>query len=66
MKIHINGEVRELKERTTLDDLVRSLDLGGQKVAVELNSTVVGRGDGGDSVLKEDHRREIVHFVGGG
>lgn len=42
------------------------LDLPAARIAVELNRAVVRRNDWGTTVLQDDDRIEIVHFVGGG
>jgi len=42
------------------------LDLPAQRVAVELNRNVVRRNDWSSTMLQDDDRLEIVHFVGGG
>lgn len=66
MIIQLNGEKRELAERSTVEDLVRELSLTPQRVAIELNREVVRRNDWPDTILNEGDRVEIVHFVGGG
>lgn len=66
MRIQINGEPRELEEGISLPDLVASLNLKAEQVAIELNQKVVRRAQWGSTVLHADDRIEIVHFVGGG
>ena len=65
MKVFVNGEPREVTE-TTLAGLVTELDLPVARIAVELNRDVVRRSDWDSTMLKDDDRIEIVHFVGGG
>jgi len=65
MKVFVNGEPREVTE-TTLAGLVTELDLPVARIAVELNRDVVRRSDWGSTMLKDEDRIEIVHFVGGG
>jgi len=66
LHIQLNGENHELAEPCTLEDLVRELSLTPQRVAIELNRSVV-RGDQWiQTILNEGDRVEIVHFVGGG
>jgi len=65
MKVFVNGEPREVTE-TTLAGLVTELDLPVARIAVELNRDVVRRSDWSSTMLKDEDRIEIVHFVGGG
>lgn len=65
MKVFVNGELREVNE-TTLAGLVTELDLPVARIAIELNREVVRRIDWGSTMLKDEDRIEIVHFVGGG
>ena len=65
MKVFVNGEPREVNE-TTLVGLVTELDLPVARIAIELNREVVRRSEWGSTMLKDEDRIEIVHFVGGG
>ena len=66
MRVQVNGEGRELRDRATLNDLVCDLSLAPARIAVELNHQVVRRDKWSETILSEDDRIEIVHFVGGG
>ena len=66
MKVFINGEARELFGTPSLAELITELDLPAARVAVELNREVVRRNDWSSTMLHENDRIEIVHFVGGG
>ncbi len=66
MQIVLNGETRTLEPGTTLAALVVSLDLGGRRMAVEVNEEVIPRSEYADHVLGDGDRVEIVHAVGGG
>jgi thiamine biosynthesis protein ThiS len=65
MKVFVNGELREV-EISTLAELITELDLPVARIAIELNRDVVRRSDWGSTMLKDEDRIEIVHFVGGG
>ena len=65
MKVFVNGELREL-EISTLAELITALDLPVARIAIELNRDVVRRSDWDSTMLKDEDRIEIVHFVGGG
>lgn len=66
MKIHVNGEPREFSTQLSLSNLIEQLELPPQRIAVELNREVVRRANWDTTLLQEDDRVEIVHFVGGG
>jgi thiamine biosynthesis protein ThiS len=66
LRIQINGEPREIGEHTSLPELVATLKLKAEQVAIELNQKVVRRAQWGSTVLHADDKVEIVHFVGGG
>lgn len=66
MKVFVNGESRELSGTPSLAELITQLDLPAARIAVEVNREVVRRNDWSGTMLNEDDRVEIVHFVGGG
>ena len=66
MKVYVNGESRELSGTPSLADLITQLDLPATRIAIELNREVVRRNEWSSTMLSEDDRIEIVHFVGGG
>jgi thiamine biosynthesis protein ThiS len=66
LHIQINGEPREVEPNTSLPQLVASLNLKAEQVAIELNQEVVRRSEWASTVLQADDKIEIVHFVGGG
>ena len=66
MRVYVNGESREVAGTPSLADLITQLDLPAARIAVELNRDVVRRGEWGTTVLHDEDRIEIVHFVGGG
>jgi len=69
MQLVLNGQAREFPELTpgaNLQDLVTSLGLKGDRVAIEHNGNIVPRADWPGASLGEGDRLEVVHFVGGG
>jgi thiamine biosynthesis protein ThiS len=66
MKIELNGEEKKLPEAMTLMELVSFLELVPERLAIELNRSVVRKGDWPATELSDGDRVEIVHFVGGG
>ncbi len=66
LRIRINDEPREVEENITLPELLASLSLKAEQIAIEINHKVVRRAQWESTTLQEDDRVEIVHFVGGG
>jgi len=66
MKVFVNGEAKDLDEALSLAALVARLELPAARIAIELNREVVRRSDWSSTMLKDEDRIEIVHFVGGG
>jgi thiamine biosynthesis protein ThiS len=66
VQIQINGEPREIAEGATLFEVVDSLGMKSDRVAVERNLQIVPRSEWDSLVLTPGDKLEIVHFVGGG
>lgn len=66
MRIQVNGDTMELRDGTSLADLVEQLGLGGKRIAAEVNLEIVPRSEHGTLQLAEGDRVEIVHAIGGG
>lgn len=66
MRIRLNGEDREVPEGCTVAELIESLGLVLDRVAVEHNLEVVRRARFGEVRLREGDQVELVTFVGGG
>jgi thiamine biosynthesis protein ThiS len=66
MRIHINGESRDVSAAITLGALLEQLGMKSERVAIELNRNLVPRQEWASTNLAEQDRLEIVHFVGGG
>lgn len=66
IKILLNGETREVAKEISLDQLLDFFFLPKQRVAIEINNSVVRRADWPETVIREGDKIEVVHFVGGG
>ena len=66
MKIMLNGEETEIKEGSTVFDLLAGVKLKPELVVVELNLNILKREELPGTMLKAGDQVEIVHFVGGG
>ena len=66
IKIILNGKSRSLQKLTSVHDLMRSLKLSIDKVAIELNREIINKKKIKNLYLKDKDKIEIVHFIGGG
>jgi thiamine biosynthesis protein ThiS len=66
VQVIVNDEPRDVRDGTTIADLVTTLGLGARRVAVEVNRSVVPRTQYSAWRLGAGDRVEIIHFVGGG
>lgn len=66
MTIVVNGNQTDIRESSTISDLITQLGLKAERVAVELNKKIVRRGEWDATTISEGDRLEVVHFVGGG
>jgi len=66
MQIEVNSVKKELLLDTTLQELLTQLNIVPERVAVELNLTIINRNQFDQVLLKEGDRLEIINFVGGG
>ena len=63
--ITINGKEYELSGKT-VTEVLEALGYGGQRVAVELNESIVPRAEYDNTVVYSGDHLEVVRFVGGG
>lgn len=66
MQIKVNGEMRELAEGATLQELIRSLGLESKVMAAAVNMQIVKQDAWNSAVLHEGDTVELLDFVGGG
>jgi sulfur carrier protein len=66
MKIKLNGEIKELPDGATIEELLTSLSIKAQGIAVEVNREIVPKRLFGVTPLKDGDAVEIVRMVGGG
>jgi thiamine biosynthesis protein ThiS len=66
MNITINGEKKEIPTKVNLSELLENLSLPSERIAIELNKTVVRKKDWENIQINDADKIEIVHFVGGG
>lgn len=66
MKIQLNGEQTEITGGRSVSDLIDSLGLRPERLAVEVNGRIIRRANWTSTTLAEGDKVEVVHFVGGG
>ena len=66
MRLTVNGDLIELPAPATLATLAARLELGGQRVAFEVNGTIVPRSQRDAHALRDGDKVEVVTAIGGG
>jgi len=66
MQVQVNGVPRTLADGMTVAGLLRELDIRPDRVAVELNLTILDRSEFDRQNLNDGDRVEIISFIGGG
>lgn len=66
MLVKVNGSEINLNEKQTVREFLDSKDIKPETVAVELNRTILPRGEWNNTDLKENDAIEILSFVSGG
>lgn len=66
MQIVLNGEAADIEDGVTISDLLNSLGVEGQRLAVEVNQEVIPRAEHISFILSAQDTVEIIHAVGGG
>ena len=66
LEIELNGAAHALPAHASLHDLVESLGLAGQKLALAVNRQVVPRERWRDTPLQTRDRVDVVRAIGGG
>lgn len=66
MHIILNGDSREVADKSSLSQLVDQLQLSGKRLAIEVNQEIIPRSEHDTCMLKDGDQVEIVHAIGGG
>ena len=66
IQIAVNGEKCEIPAGLSVRQMLIHLGLDPQRLAVELNRSIVGRSQWDTTLVEPDAAVEIVEFVGGG
>lgn len=66
VEILLNGECKFCDKETSIADLLNELELDIEKIAIERNLEIVMPQDFAKTILVDNDKIEIVHFIGGG
>ncbi len=66
MRVTVNSQPRDLPEGTTVEALLRELQLDNRPCATEVNRTLVPKRSHATHALKDGDVVELVTLVGGG
>ena len=66
MKVILNGDPADIRDNSTVARLLEDLQIGRDRVAVEVGLEIVSKAQYDNHVLQDGDKIEIVQFVGGG
>jgi len=66
IEITVNGDAHQINPGVRVTDLIKHLELAQERLAIELNHSILPRAKWAETELRSGDRLEIVHFVGGG
>jgi len=65
-KIQLNGKKVKIQRDLSIKDLIKKYRLKENKIAIELNGTILPKDHYKNKKVKNDDKIEIVQFIGGG
>ena len=65
-KIQLNGKKVKIQRNLSIKDLIKKYKLKENKIAIELNGTILPKDHYKDKKVKNNDKIEIVQFIGGG
>ncbi|MCK5649570.1 MAG: sulfur carrier protein ThiS [Gammaproteobacteria bacterium] len=66
MKIFVNGELKQVADNCSVQELLAEMEIVGQRLAVEVNEEIVSKSRHAEYSFSEGDKIEIVHAIGGG
>ena len=66
IEIFVNGEQKQVAAGQSVATLLEALNIGLDRVAVELDKSIVRKRNWRETMVPRGSRIEIVEFVGGG
>ena len=65
-KIQLNGKKLKVPTNSSIKDLLKKHRLNEEKIAIELNGTILPKQQYKKRKIKNNDKIEIVQFIGGG
>ena len=65
-KIQLNGKQLKIRMNLSIKDLLKKHRLNQEKIAIELNGTILPKQQYRKRKIKNNDKIEIVQFIGGG
>tara|TARA_B100000965_G_C19525010_1_gene728368 strand:+ start:998 stop:1201 length:204 start_codon:yes stop_codon:yes gene_type:complete len=65
-KIQLNGRNLKIEQKLSIKQLLGRYKLDENKIAIELNGSILSKAMFKKTFLKNKDKIEIVHFIGGG
>jgi len=65
-KIQLNGKYLKIRMNLSIKDLLKKHRLNQEKIAIELNGTILPKQKYKKTKIKNNDKIEIVQFIGGG
>ena len=65
-KIQLNGDLYEINNGTSLNELLNKLKIQKNKVAIEVNGEIIEKNKYPNLILNKNDKVDIVQFIGGG
>ena len=65
-KIQLNGKKVKIQRNLSIKDLIKKYRLKENKIAIELNGTILSKDRYKNKKVKNNDKIEIVQFIGGG
>ena len=66
MEILVNGEKISLPEDSNIEDLIVHLGYQNQRIAIEINESIIPKSNHSSFLLQDLDKVEIINAVGGG
>lgn len=66
IEIRLNGEARQIPAGFNIPALLQHIEIPADRVAVELNRSIVRKSEWEATRIEAGAEVEVVHFVGGG
>jgi len=66
MNLYINGELKEFKDNTTLDEIIKNLKIEDKVMAAAVNMEIIKKDNWDNYTPQNEDKLELLQFVGGG